>query len=117
MFPTMSVVTNAYGPKLRKVENPERDRRINEVLELVGLTGYGHRMPSQLSGGQLQRVALPALVIRPQVRSLMNLSATSMRPAVSIRKQIRQIQQELNITTVSSPTTKKRLCPSPTASR
>lgn len=103
VFPTMTVARNvAYGLQLRGVTNPEKDRRINEVLELVGLSGYGARMPGQLSGGQLQRVALArALVIRPQLllldEPLSNLDAAL---RLSIRQQIRKIQQELNITTV-----------------
>jgi len=103
VFPTMSVNENvAYGLKLRNVTGTEQKKRVAEALELVGLTGFGERMPGQLSGGQLQRVALArALVIRPQVllldEPLSNLDAAL---RVSIRKQIRKIQQELKITTV-----------------
>lgn len=54
LFPHMNVARNvAYGL------NRDRDpRRVDEVLELVGLTGLGNRMPGELSGGQQQRVAL-----------------------------------------------------------
>jgi len=55
LFPHMDVAANvAYG--LRSA--PERARRVQEMLEMVGLTGYGSRMPYELSGGQQQRVAL-----------------------------------------------------------
>ena len=54
LFPHMSVARNVgYGLK-RGVDQ----KRIDEVLELVGLTGLGERMPNELSGGQQQRVAL-----------------------------------------------------------
>jgi len=99
----MTVFDNvAYGLRLRRVGGDELKRRVNEALELVGLNGFQQRMPSQLSGGQLQRVALArALVIRPRVllldEPLSNLDAAL---RLSIRKQIRKIQQELGITTV-----------------
>ncbi len=65
LFPHLDVNENvAFGLSGRE----ERGRRVDEVLELVGLLGLGTRMPHQLSGGQQQRVALArALARRPSV--------------------------------------------------
>jgi iron(III) transport system ATP-binding protein len=65
LFPHLSVGRNvAFGlPR-----GPDRRRRVDELLELVGLSGYRRRFPHQLSGGQQQRVALArALAIGPEV--------------------------------------------------
>ncbi|MEV4710158.1 ABC transporter ATP-binding protein [Micromonospora sp. NPDC049374] len=65
LFPHLSVADNVgYG--LDRVTR--RSDRVEEVLALVGLAGYGGRMPHQLSGGQQQRVAVArALAPRPSV--------------------------------------------------
>ncbi len=65
LFPHLSVGRNvAFGlPR-----SPNRRRRVDELLELVGLSGYRRRYPHQLSGGQQQRVALArALAIEPEI--------------------------------------------------
>jgi len=64
LFPHLSVGRNvAFGlPR-----GPDRRRRVDELLELVGLSGYHRRYPHQLSGGQQQRVALArALAVGPE---------------------------------------------------
>ncbi len=59
VFPHLSVADNvAYGLKIDRVPGAERERRVEEALELVQLGGLGARKPDQLSGGQRQRVAL-----------------------------------------------------------
>ncbi|MFO1163232.1 MAG: ABC transporter ATP-binding protein [Reyranellaceae bacterium] len=103
VFPNLTVAGNvAYGLKARNVPSAEIERRVDEALVLVQLTGYGARWPHQLSGGQLQRVAIArALVIRPQVllfdEPLSNLDA---RLRVSMRSEIRELQKSLGITAI-----------------
>ncbi|WDZ87604.1 ABC transporter ATP-binding protein [Micromonospora cathayae] len=65
LFPHLSVAANVgYG--LERADR--RGGRVEEVLTLVGLAGYGDRMPHQLSGGQQQRVAVArALAPRPSL--------------------------------------------------
>ncbi|RLE69853.1 MAG: ABC transporter ATP-binding protein, partial [Thermoprotei archaeon] len=69
LWPHMTVWDNvAYGLKVRRLSSNEVRRRVEEVLELVGLKGLEDRYPLQLSGGQQQRVALArALVVEPKV--------------------------------------------------
>lgn len=69
LFPTMTVAKNiAYG--LGKLPRPQQKARVEEMLELVGLAGYGGRKPTELSGGQAQRVAL-ARSLAPSPRALL----------------------------------------------
>jgi sulfate/thiosulfate transport system ATP-binding protein len=103
LFQHMTVADNIeFGLGIRKVPAPERRRRRDELLELVGLVGLGRRMPRQLSGGQQQRVALArALAIRPDVLLLDEpLGALDAKIRIELRRTLRGIQRELDITTI-----------------
>jgi thiamine transport system ATP-binding protein len=69
LFPNLSVADNVgYALRLRRTPRTERERRVAELLELVGLPGFGDREPTTLSGGEQQRVALArALAVRPRL--------------------------------------------------
>jgi iron(III) transport system ATP-binding protein len=103
LFPHLTIFGNvAYGLQVRQHSAADIRRAVDEVLELVGLAGFGQRLPNELSGGQQQRVALArAIVIRPRVllfdEPLSNLDA---KLRVSMRGEIRHLQQALKITTV-----------------
>ncbi len=69
LFDHLSVARNvAYALRLRRVAAREREQRVGELLELVGLGGYAARMPATLSGGERQRVALArSLAAQPRL--------------------------------------------------
>jgi spermidine/putrescine transport system ATP-binding protein len=103
LFPHMTVEKNiAYGLKLKKVPKAERDARVAEMLEIVGLAGMGARKPAQLSGGQQQRVALArALVNRPAALLLDEpLGALDVKLRKAMQLELKRIQHELGTTFV-----------------
>jgi spermidine/putrescine ABC transporter ATP-binding subunit len=103
LFPHKTVFQNvAYGLKMRQVERGEIDRRVEEILDMVRLSGFGDRKPHQLSGGQQQRVALArALVIRPDVLLLDEpLSNLDAKLREEMRVETKRIQKNVGITTV-----------------
>jgi multiple sugar transport system ATP-binding protein len=103
LYPNMTVAENiAFGLKMRKVPRDERDRRVLEIAEILGLSDYLRKKPGALSGGQRQRVAMGRAIIRdPQVflldEPLSNLDA---KLRVQMRAEIVRIQREVGTTTV-----------------
>ena len=103
LLPHYNIFDNvAYGLKLRKMDKATIKEKVTKILALVGLEGMEERMTNQLSGGQQQRVALArALVLEPGVllfdEPLSNLDA---KLRVTMRTEIRRIQQEAGITAI-----------------
>ena len=101
VFPHMTVADNVgYGLKIDRVPQQERERRVQEALDLVQLGHLAERMPDQLSGGQRQRVALSrALVKKPKVLLLDEpLSALDAKLREAMRFELSQLQQKVGIT-------------------
>ena len=103
LFPHMSVAENVgFGLETGPLSKKARLAKAEEGLALVGLAGFGDRLPSELSGGQQQRVAVArALVLEPEVllfdEPLSNLDAKLRR---RMREDIRDLQQKLGLTSV-----------------
>ncbi|WP_182086271.1 ABC transporter ATP-binding protein [Aureimonas sp. ME7] len=103
LFPHMTIAENvAYGLRSGGLSKGQARERAENGLELVGLAGYGARLPSELSGGQQQRVAVArALVLEPQVLLLDEpLSNLDTRLRRRVRTEIRELQQRLGFTAV-----------------
>jgi putative spermidine/putrescine transport system ATP-binding protein len=103
LFPNMTARQNVeFGLRIRGKDKADRGKRVDDLLELVGLGHAGDRYPHQLSGGMQQRVALArALAIEPRVLLLDEpLSALDAKVRVQLREEIRRIQLELGITTL-----------------
>jgi iron(III) transport system ATP-binding protein len=103
LWPHLTVQKNvAFGLEERKVAKAEISTRVEEALDMVGLTDLADRHPSQLSGGQQQRVALArTIVIRPRLllldEPLSNLDANL---RVQMRTDILKLQRKLGLTTI-----------------
>jgi sulfate/thiosulfate transport system ATP-binding protein len=102
-FKHMTVYDNvAFGLTVRKTPKKEVGERVHELLGLVRLDGLSKRYPSQLSGGQLQRMAL-ARALAPQPKVLLldePFGALDVQVRGELREWLRRLHEEIHVTTI-----------------
>ena len=102
-FKHLSVARNvAFGLEIRKRPKEEIAARVDELLRLVHLSQFSHRLPAQLSGGQRQRMALArALAVEPTVLLLDEpFGALDAKVRKELRDWLRRLHDEVHVTTV-----------------
>ncbi|MDP7196141.1 MAG: ABC transporter ATP-binding protein [SAR202 cluster bacterium] len=103
LFPHLNVQENIiFGLRVRKVDKGEREIKLKNVAEKVGLSHLLKRKPAELSGGQRQRVALARAIINENPICLMDepLSNLDAKLRHQMRSEIRSLQKDLNITLI-----------------
>ena len=103
LFPNLTVAANVgFGLVNQKAGSDAVERRVGELLSLVDLSGHAAKYPAQLSGGEQQRVALArALAPSPGLLLLDEpLSALDAKVRARLRREIRDIQNRLGVTTI-----------------
>lgn len=101
LFPHLNVFENvAFGLRLKKMDEEMIKRKVQEMLEVVGLKGYERRSINQMSGGQQQRVAIArSLVNQPKVLLLDEpLGALDLKLRKEMQIELKRLQREMNIT-------------------
>ena len=100
LFPHMNVARNiGYGLRLHRMPRAAIAKRVEEMLELVQLPGFGGRMPNQLSGGQRQRVAIArAVILQPDVLLLDEpLGALDLQLRQQMQLELKSLQKQLGL--------------------
>ena len=103
LFPNMDVYHNiAYALQARRTGKEEIDRKVKEIIGIVGLEEHVFKKPRQLSGGQQQRVAIArTLVLNPDIILFDEpMSALDAEIKMALRSQLKEIQQKLRITMI-----------------
>ena len=103
LFPHMSVTKNvAYGLRLRRMPADQISARVDATLEMVGLAGYGERMPHELSGGQQQRVQLARAFVLDRDILLLDepLAALDAQLRKDMCLELKHLQEQVGITFV-----------------
>jgi multiple sugar transport system ATP-binding protein len=103
LFPHMDVYDNiSFGLRLRKYDQEEVDRRVEEAADIVQLEGLMDRMPKEMSGGQRQRVAIARAIVRNPGAFLMDepLANLDAELRVHMRTQLQRLHRELDTTII-----------------
>ena len=103
LFPHLNVKENIqFGLKVRKIPAEEREKKVAEAAQVVGLSELLDRKPANLSGGQRQRVALARSIVSDQSVCLMDepLSNLDSKLRAEMRDEIRDLQKRLGLTVV-----------------
>ena len=103
LYPHLSVYENlAYPLRIRKLSAAEMDKKIKEVAGLLEIDMLLERMPSQLSGGQMQRVAIGRMLVREAAVFLMDepISHLDAKLRAHMRVELKRLQREVNSTTL-----------------
>lgn len=103
LFRYMTVFDNiAFGLDIQKKPKDEIEKRVNELIDLIGVSGMGDRYPNELSGGQRQRVAFArALAPNPRVLLLDEpFAAVDAKVRQELRRWLREMVTQLGITSI-----------------
>jgi putative spermidine/putrescine transport system ATP-binding protein len=103
LFPHMTVAENiAFPLEMRGLSASERSRKVESVIDLIGLKGLAGRLPRQLSGGQQQRVAVArALVFDPDILLMDEpLGALDKNLRTAMQSEIRALHRRIGVTIV-----------------
>lgn len=101
LFPHMNVFDNiAFGLKIKKFSKKDIQKKVQDMLKLVGLSGFENRSVDKLSGGQMQRIAIArALVNEPEVLLLDEpLGALDLKFRKEMQLELKRMQKQLGIT-------------------